>query len=61
VPKIEGPATDPRADIQYVVTEYGVADLRGKSTAQRAAALISIAHPAFRDELERGARKLGYL
>jgi len=61
VPKIEGPATDPRADVQYVVTEYGVANLRGKSTAQRAEALISIAHPAFRAELERGARQLGYL
>ncbi len=61
VPKIEGPTTDPRADTQYVVTEYGVADLFGKSTAERAVALISIAHPKFRAELERGARELGYL
>ncbi len=61
VPKIEGPATDPRADIQYVVTEYGIANLRGKSTVQRAEALIAIAHPKFRDELARGARQLGYL
>jgi itaconate CoA-transferase len=61
VPKVEGPTTDPRADTQYIVTEYGVADMTGKSTAERAAALIAIAHPKFREELERGARKLGYL
>jgi itaconate CoA-transferase len=61
VPKIEGPTTDPRADIQYVVTEYGVACLTGKSTAQRAEALIAIAHPKFREELRAGARHLGYL
>jgi itaconate CoA-transferase len=61
VPKIEGPTTDPRTDTQYIVTEYGVACLTGKSTAQRAEALIAIAHPQFREELGRGARQLGYL
>jgi itaconate CoA-transferase len=61
VAKIEGPATDPRADTQYVVTEYGVANLFGKSVAERAEALIAIAHPIFRDELCRGAKDLGYL
>ncbi len=61
VPKIEGPTTDPRTDTQYVVTEYGVACLTGKSTAQRAEALIAIAHPKFREDLHRGARQLGYL
>ncbi len=61
VPKIEGPATDPRTDTQYVVTEYGVACLIGKSTAQRAEALIAIAHPEFREGLLLGARQLGYL
>jgi acyl-CoA hydrolase len=61
VAKIEGPATDPRADTQYVVTEYGIANLRGKSTAQRAEALIAIAHPNFRDELMRQAKEIGYL
>jgi itaconate CoA-transferase len=61
VPKIEGPTTDPRADTQYIVTEYGVANLFGKSVAERAEALIAIAHPKFRDELRRGAKKLGYL
>jgi len=45
-----------RADVHYVVTEFGVADLYGRSLRERAAALISIAHPKFREALERGAR-----
>lgn len=45
-------------DINYVVTEHGVAQLRGKSAKQRAQALIGIAHPAFREELTAQARKL---
>jgi acyl-CoA hydrolase len=47
--------------VDHVVTEYGVAELRGRSISGRARALIGIAHPAFRDELERGAKELGYL
>ena len=43
--------TTSRNDIQYVVTEYGIANLRGKSLKQRAKELINIAHPKFRDEL----------
>lgn len=46
--------TTPRYCIDYVVTEYGVARLRGKSLWQRAEALIAIAHPRFRDELANG-------
>jgi itaconate CoA-transferase len=61
VPKIQGPTTDPRADIQYVLTEYGVAKLAGKSTGARAEALIAIAHPSFREELCQRAKDLGYL
>lgn len=61
VAKVKGPATDPRAETQYIVTENGVANLRGKSTAQRAEALIAIAHPTFRNELIQQARQLGYL
>jgi itaconate CoA-transferase len=61
VPQIEGPATDPRADTQYIVTEYGVADMRGKSSPERAEGLIAIAHPDFRDALRQRARELGYL
>ncbi|MFZ4288788.1 acetyl-CoA hydrolase/transferase family protein [Variovorax sp. HJSM1_2] len=45
-------------DINYVVTEHGVAQLRGKSAAQRAQALIAIAHPKFRAELSERAREL---
>jgi len=45
-------------DINYVVTEFGVAQLRGKSAKQRAQELISIAHPDFRAELAESARKL---
>lgn len=43
--------TTSRNDVQYVITEYGVADLRGKTLQQRAEALIAIAHPQFRDSL----------
>jgi acetyl-CoA hydrolase len=46
-----------RADVHYVVTEYGVAYLYGKSLRERAKALIAIAHPSFRDELTAAARK----
>jgi len=48
--------TTPRSDTMYVVTEYGLVNLKGKSVAERAKALISIAHPDFREELARGAR-----
>jgi acyl-CoA hydrolase len=46
-----------RADVHYVVTEYGVASLHGKNLAQRAEALIAVAHPNFRAELEDHLRK----
>ncbi len=45
--------THPRHSIQYVVTEYGVADLRGKTLRERAQALTAIAHPNFREGLEK--------
>ena len=47
--------TTPRSDVMYVVTEYGLVNLKGKSVAERALALIRIAHPDFREELERQA------
>lgn len=49
--------THPRHCIQYLVTEYGVADLRGKSLRERAEALISIAHPNFREGLAKFSRE----
>ena len=48
-------------DINYVVTEFGVAQLRGKSAKQRAQELIGIAHPNFRAELTEQARRLHLL
>jgi 4-hydroxybutyrate CoA-transferase len=50
--------TIPRVLSDYVVTEYGVAKLRGKTQRQRAVELINIAHPAFREGLEAEARRL---
>ena len=51
----------PRGDVQYVVTEYGVVNLFGKSLQERATAMISISHPDFRDELLFEAKKIGLL
>jgi len=53
--------TTTRAHVQYIVTEYGVADLRGTSIRERAHALIRIAHPAFRDGLSAWARRESYI
>jgi acetyl-CoA hydrolase len=50
-----------RGDVHYVVTEYGVADLHGKSIRERAKALVGIAHPKFREELLHKARELHYI
>ena len=47
--------TTPRSDTMYVVTEYGMVNLKGKSVPERAQALIRLAHPNFREELERQA------
>jgi acyl-CoA hydrolase len=49
--------TTPRTDVMYVVSEYGLVNLKGKSVAERARALIGLAHPDFRDDLERQARE----
>jgi acetyl-CoA hydrolase len=50
-----------RNHVRFVVTEFGVAELYGKSIRQRAQALINVAHPQFRDELCAKARELNYL
>ncbi len=49
--------TTPRSDMMYVVTEYGMVNLKGKSVAERAQAMISIAHPDYREGLERQAHE----
>ncbi len=50
-----------RNHIRFVVTEYGIADLYGKTIRQRAQSLINIAHPMFRDQLKSEAKALNYL
>ncbi len=50
-----------RGDVHYVVTEYGTAYLHGKSVRERAVALISVAHPKFREQLLKDAMDLGLL
>ena len=57
IPRLQGPVTTSRFDVRNIVTEYGVADLFGKTLRERAAALIAIAHPKFRDELTHEAKK----
>ncbi len=56
-----GGVTTTRGDVQFVVTEYGVADLRGKSIMERALSLIGISHPRFRAELLMHAKSLHYV
>lgn len=62
VPVLQDAAvTDPRMDTQYVVTEYGMVDLKGLSLEERARALIQLAHPDFRDDLSARAREMGVM
>ena len=51
-------ATDPRSCVQYLVTEYGMINLKGLSTWERSEAIIGIAHPDFREELIQAAEKM---
>jgi acyl-CoA hydrolase len=55
VSRLTGPVSTPGEDVGFVVTEYGIADLRGKSAQERANRLADIAAPPFRDELRRNA------
>src|SRR5262244_3613166 len=50
-----------RSDVHYVITEYGIAYLFGKSIRERALALIEVAHPRWREELLAAAKRLGYV
>ncbi len=62
VPMLEDTAVVvPRGDVQYVVTEYGAVNLFGKSLQERVMAMISIAHPDFREELIEEAKKAGLI
>ncbi len=55
VPALSGPVTTARSEVDVVVTEYGAAQLKGQSLATRSRRLIAIAHPDFREALERAA------
>jgi acetyl-CoA hydrolase len=50
-----------RNHVRYIITEFGIADLYGKSIRQRANALINVAHPSFKDELIAQAKELNYI
>ena len=54
-------ATDTRMDVEHIVTEYGCVNLRGRSTRERALALISIADPNFRNELTKHAKSINLI
>jgi itaconate CoA-transferase len=60
VPRVQM-ATDTRMDVEHIATEYGCVNLRGRSTRERALALISIAHPNFRDELMKHAKSINLI
>jgi acyl-CoA hydrolase len=61
VPQVTGGVVTSRADVHYIVTEHGIAQLYGKNLQERTSALIAIAHPSFRDELERQRRQTPWL
>jgi acyl-CoA hydrolase len=63
VPTLSGPVTTARSEVDVVVTEYGAAELKGVTLAERTRRLVAIAHPAFRealDEAAHGIRNRGY-
>ena len=63
VPTLSGPVTTARTEIDVIVTEFGAAELKGQSLAERTKRLIAIAHPGFRDALDKAAfdiRNRGY-
>jgi itaconate CoA-transferase len=58
VARLDGPVTTPRIDTHYVVTEFGTVNLKGRSSTERARALIELAHPDFRAALTKSAKEL---
>ncbi|WP_040825605.1 acetyl-CoA hydrolase/transferase family protein [Nocardia jiangxiensis] len=55
---LSGPVTTARSDVDVIVTEYGAAELRGRTLAERTRRLVAIAHPDFREDLERVAHTI---
>ncbi|MBC2667678.1 acetyl-CoA hydrolase/transferase family protein [Novosphingobium piscinae] len=58
VPALSGPVTTARSEVDVIVTEFGAAELKGRSLAERARALVAIAHPDFREALDREAHAI---
>ena len=58
VPTLSGPVTTARSEVDVVVTEFGAAELKGQSLAERARRLTAIAHPDYREELDRAAHEI---
>jgi len=56
--RLSGPVTTARSEVDVIVTEFGAAELKGRTLAERARRLAAITHPAFRDDLEREARAI---
>ena len=57
-PQLSGPVTTARSEVDVIVTEFGAAELKGQSLAERSRRLAAIAHPDFREELERSAHTI---
>jgi acyl-CoA hydrolase len=55
---LSGPATTARSEVDVIVTEFGAAELKGQTLAERARRLVAIAHPDFREELDRTAHAI---
>ncbi|HKV53368.1 MAG TPA: acetyl-CoA hydrolase/transferase C-terminal domain-containing protein [Candidatus Binataceae bacterium] len=58
VPRLNGVVTTARSDADLIITEFGAAELRGQPLGERARRMIAIAHPDFRESLEREAREI---
>lgn len=58
VTMLGGPVTTARSDVDVIVTEFGAAELKGRSLAERAKRLVAIAHPDFQEQLDREAHKI---
>ncbi len=58
VARLSGPVTTPRIDTHWVVTEYGAANMKGRSSTERVTALVGLAHPDFRDGLMASAKEM---
>jgi acetyl-CoA hydrolase len=58
VPTLSGPVTTARSEVDVIVTEYGAAELKGQTLAERTRRLIAIAHPDFREDLDRAAHAI---